>query len=149
MKLISTRTHGVLDLATAATMVALPRLMGWSDMVTRTLTTLGGGALGYSLLTRYEFGLWKVLPMPAHLALDAVSGVTLCASPWLLPDEDPEVISVLVGMGVFELAAAALTETQPRLNEEGIDSLKASGRWAQTDAGYADELRRSSTSAML
>ena len=44
---------------------------------------------------------------------------------------------------------AALTETQPRGNDEGIHALKASGRWAQTDAGYPDELRRSSTSAML
>jgi uncharacterized membrane protein len=38
MKLLSTRTHGVLDLLTAGTMAALPRIMGYGDRVTRTMT---------------------------------------------------------------------------------------------------------------
>lgn len=37
----------------------------------------------YSLLTNYELGLVKMLPIPLHLALDAASGVLLASSPWL------------------------------------------------------------------
>jgi len=35
-------------------------------------------------MTDYELGAVRLLPMPVHLALDAVSGVLLVSSPWLL-----------------------------------------------------------------
>ena len=44
----------------------------------------GTGAIAYSLLTDYELGLMRLLHMPAHLALDAMSGALLVSSPWLL-----------------------------------------------------------------
>lgn len=113
-KLISTRTHGVLDYLTAGALFALPRALGWSDRVTGLLTGAAVGTVGYSLLTRYELGVVKVLPMRAHLVLDALSGAALCAAPLLLPDEDDEVKQALVGLGLFELAASALTRPEPR-----------------------------------
>jgi len=108
-KLISTRTHGVIDYLAAGALIALPRAMGWSERVTTLLTGAGLGAVGYSLLTRYELGAAKVLPMRAHLALDALSGATLCAAPLVLEDEPSEVKAALVGLGLFELAAALTT----------------------------------------
>lgn len=148
-KLISTRTHGVLDLVTAATLVTLPRALGWGDRVTSMLTALGVGTLGYSLLTNYEFGLRKILPMRVHLALDAASGASLCAAPWIFPDEAPEVIATLVGLGLFEIAAAMLTEPEPGGLTEGVRRLMGNGQPAPTSAGYGEGLRRSSTSSML
>ncbi len=112
-KPISTRTHGLLDYLTAGTLLTLPRMLGWSERATNLLTGAAVGTIGYSLLTRYELGLLKVLPMRAHLALDAMSGAALCASPLFLEDEDPEVKQTLVALGIFELAASALTQTQP------------------------------------
>ncbi len=114
MKLLSTRTHGILDYLTAGTLMAMPRAMGWSENVTRFLTGAAVGTIGYSLLTRYEFGAVKVLPMRAHLALDAFSGVTLAASPLVFPDEEPEVKQALIGLGLFEIAAALTTDPVPR-----------------------------------
>ena len=55
-KPISTKTHGVLDYVTAATFIALPRLMGWSTGLTQGMTLLGVGKLGYALFTRHELG---------------------------------------------------------------------------------------------
>lgn len=85
MRIISTKTHGVLDYLTGATLLAAPRLLGLEDVPSASLTLrlAGGGAAAYSLLTDYEFGAIRLLPMPVHLLLDAASGALLASSPWL------------------------------------------------------------------
>jgi hypothetical protein len=111
-KPVPTKVHGVLDYMTAAFLHTLPRVMGWSDNVTRVLDVAGGGATGYSLFTDYELGLVKALPMKAHLTLDALSGGALIGAALVLDDEDPEVRATLAGIGAWEIAAALLTRTQ-------------------------------------
>jgi len=111
-KPIPTKVHGVLDYMTAAFLHTLPRVMGWSDNVTRVLDVAGGGATGYSLFTDYELGLVKALPMKAHLTLDALSGGALVGTALVMDDEDPEVRATLAGIGVWEIAASLLTRTQ-------------------------------------
>jgi len=118
MKLFSTRTHGMLDYLTAGLLLVLPRAMGWSRQVTGMLTGAALSTLAYSLLTRYELGLWKVLPVKAHLALDAMSGMLFCGAPFLFPDEEPSVKGTLVGLGLFEVMAAVTTETTPSFEEQ-------------------------------
>jgi len=112
MQLFSTRTHGILDFVSAGTLLVLPRMLGWSERVTRLLTNAALGTVGYSLLTRYEFGLFKVLPMKAHLLLDGMSGAMLCAIPLMFADEETTVKAALVGLGLFEITAALTTETR-------------------------------------
>ena len=118
MALFSTKTHGVLDYTTVGTLLVLPRALGWSPMVRTFVTGAALATLGASLLTRYELGLFKLLPMRGHLALDAISGATFAAAPFLFPDEDASVTGTLVGLGVFELVAAFTTDTQPSLGEQ-------------------------------
>lgn len=113
MKLFSTKTHGILDYLTAGTMFTLPRMLGWSENVTRVLDIAALGTLGYSLLTSYELGAAKVLPMKTHLLLDGMSGVVFCGAPALFPNEDASVVRTLVAMGLFEIAASLTTETTP------------------------------------
>lgn len=113
-KPMSTRVHGALDYLTAGALVAAPRLLGWDGRVTRLLTYAGTGAAAYSLLTRYEWGALKVLPMPAHLLLDAGSGALMVAAPFTLVQHEGEAIAAaLIGVGLFELTVAALTQTAP------------------------------------
>lgn len=85
MRMISTKTHGMLDYLTGATLLAAPKALGLDDVPTaaRVLQMAGAGAAAYSLLTDYELGALKLLPMPAHLAMDTASGVLLASSPWL------------------------------------------------------------------
>ena len=113
MKPISTKVHGVLDYLSVGTLAALPRLMGWDPAVRRLLTGAALGTLAYSLITRYELGVLRVLPMKAHLALDGASGLALAASPLLLKDEERSTAGALVGIGLFELGASLLTRTRP------------------------------------
>lgn len=116
MRIISTKTHGVLDYLTAAALLAAPKMLGLEDVppAARALRMAGGGATAYSLLTDYELGLAKVLPMPAHLALDAASGALLASSPWLFGFAQngarywlPHVL-----VGAQEILAAATTKTR-------------------------------------
>ncbi len=72
---VSTKTHGVIDYATAGTLLAAPVLLRGAGARGRlALSVAGGGVLATSLLTDYELGLRRVIPMKAHLALDAATG---------------------------------------------------------------------------
>src|SRR3954463_11496548 len=85
MNLIPTRVHGFLDYTVGLLLIVAPWLLGFSHhgIATWLPVILGAGAIGYSLFTCYELGLVKAIPMPAHLTLDAMSGLLLAASPWI------------------------------------------------------------------
>jgi hypothetical protein len=149
MKRMSTRTHGVLDLLTAGTLVALPRMLGWGERVTNTLTGVALGSLGYSLLTNYEFGLIRILPMRAHLAIDALSGAALCASPAMFPEEDRSTHAALVALGLFEIGAGMMTQPEP-YSAESYQMARSLGRdHGRLGDDFAAGVRRSATSASL
>jgi hypothetical protein len=114
MRFISTRTHGVLDYATGVLLIAAPWLFGFSDAGLAAWIPIGVGIalLAASLMTDYELGAVRAIPMPAHLAMDGLEGVLLIASPWLFGFADriwwPHVV-----VGLLELGAAMMTERTP------------------------------------
>ena len=85
LRVIPTSVHGMIDYAAGGTLYATPALLGLSDAPAsaRTLRLASGGAIASSLLTDYELGVVKLVPMPVHLTLDVVSGTLIAASPWL------------------------------------------------------------------
>lgn len=114
MRIIPTKVHGVLDYLSVAALLGLPRILGWDERVTNLLTGTALATLVYSLLTRYEVGVAGVVPMKAHLALDGLGGAGLCASALVLRDqEEAGVVGALYGLGIFELSAAMMTQTEP------------------------------------
>lgn len=121
---ISTYVHGILDYITGPALLILPRALGWDEKMTNLLSGAGVFILGYSMLTRYELGLFKVLPMKGHLTLDAISGTALAMSPFLLFDEqerDSVKTSTLIGLGLYEIAAALMTQTESPVEETEIE----------------------------
>jgi hypothetical protein len=85
VRVIPTEVHGALDYLASAANLAFPRLLGlgdepWAVLVPR-IDGLAGA--GYGLLTDYELGSLRIVPMPLHLALDAAKGLFMAASPWL------------------------------------------------------------------
>src|SRR5918993_2760717 len=111
MQKMPTHVHGVVDYVVGATLAILPRALGWSGAPARLLEGAGVGAIAYSLLTNYELGVVRVLPMKAHLALDALSGGMLIGAAAMLDDEDDDVRATLAGIGLFEIAAALTSQT--------------------------------------
>jgi len=142
-KPISTRMHGVLDYMTAGFLFALPRAMGWSKTVTRLMDMAGMSATAYSLMTRYELGLVRVLPMKAHLAMDAMSGAAFFGASAMLDDEDPEVRACLASIGVWEIAAALMTRSESPVRgtlPKGVrQGMEQAGRTAKSAARKVSE----------
>lgn len=112
-KLFSTKTHGLLDYATVALLLVLPRAFGWSPGLTRFVQGMGVATALYSLVTGYERGLIKLLPIPAHFALDVLSGISFCGAAAALTDEPIAVRATLAAIGAFEVFAGLSTEPHP------------------------------------
>jgi hypothetical protein len=49
----------------------------------RVPVILGMGVIAYSLVTDYELGIARLIPMSVQLGLDLLSGILLAMSPWL------------------------------------------------------------------
>jgi hypothetical protein len=108
---ISTKTHGIIDYVVAALLIAAPFILGvadggapqWVPML------LGVSIIVYSLLTRYELSIGKLIPMPIHLGFDAFGGILLIGSPWAF--EFAEVGSwPYVVAGVAEIGVVAMSQ---------------------------------------
>ncbi len=113
---ISTRTHAVGDYAGGALMILAARLPFVRDRRAAALLRLAGaGTLVASAATDYELGIWRKLPMPVHLKLDAGSGALMAGSALLLRRSGARAGSwlphALIGAG--EIAVAAMTERTP------------------------------------
>ena len=114
MRVIPTQAHAVLDYVTGGALIAAPRLLGLKGSAAgRVLSLAGSSATASSMLTDYELGLVKVIPMRAHLALDAASGALVAASPWLFgfAREGTRHWLPHVVVGATEILAAATTKT--------------------------------------
>jgi hypothetical protein len=116
--MIPTRIHGFLDYAMGVLLIAAPWLFGFAQGGAETWVpvVLGAGAILYSLFTRYELGVYRVIPMTVHLMLDFGSGVLLAASPWLFGFAD-YVVWPHVIFGLLEIGAAAMTQHTPHISE--------------------------------
>jgi hypothetical protein len=119
--MVPTSVHGVLDYLTGSALLAAPELLRLKDVPSSALAfhLAGGGAAAYSLLTDYELGVKKIVPMPVHLMLDATSGALLAASPWVFGSAKNGTRYWLphVFVGLFEILAAGTTKTRPSYYE--------------------------------
>ena len=117
MKIISTKTHGILDYLMGVLLIASPWIFGfatggaeqWIPII------LGAGALVYSMMTNYELGVFRTLSMKTHLNLDLMAGLLLAVSPWLFGFSDRVIAPHLI-LGILEIGAALMTRTTPSIN---------------------------------
>jgi len=112
MKPISTRTHGIIDYAYGGALIVLPFLMRWDRRAARLSLGAGLATLGVSLVTNYECGLVRLLPMRAHLAMDAAETSMLMGAPRVLGSVDNGAGWVLATLGALGAAIGAMTQTQ-------------------------------------
>lgn len=114
--MIDTKTHGYIDYIMGIFLIASPSLFNLNiNGIESTIFYIAGVAvIFYSLLTNYELGLIKIIPMSGHLILDILSGILLVASPWIF-DFAGIVYAPHLILGILEIVAALLTSSKPRI----------------------------------
>ena len=121
MKILSTKTHGMMDYVMGILLIASPWIFGfatggaeqWIPII------LGASALVYSMLTDYEYGVSKTISMKTHLNIDLLSGIFLAASPWIFGFSDRVVAPHLI-LGLLEIGAALMTKTTPSTSYKNV-----------------------------
>ncbi|WP_460676810.1 hypothetical protein [Hymenobacter coalescens] len=121
---ISRQAHGLADLTYIPTVAAAPQLFGFEEEKTAATVcyALSGMALVSALLTRAEWGAFKVMPFKAHVALDFVNSTTALAAPWLFGfARNERARNAFLGMGIVGLTAGLLTrpEEMPKYQTQG------------------------------
>ena len=118
IRFIPTRLHAVLDYATGASLLALPTVLRLDTSTASARATRGWGVIATvsGLVTKHELGVWRVLPMRAHLAADAAGGALLAAIPLVTGETRSETRNWLppVVAGAMEILLALTTETDSR-----------------------------------
>jgi SPW repeat-containing protein len=114
MRFIPTRLHGIIDYLWGLSLLASPWVLGYADVpAARWLAVVfGAGAILYSMITVYELGLLRILPMRLHLIVDGVGGAFLAASPFLFGFAD-RVFWPHLAFGLFSVVASLITRTEP------------------------------------
>lgn len=76
---------------------------------------LGAVLIVYSLLTRYEWGLIKVVPMTYHLMIDFAAAVFLAASPFIFGFINEEANAWLphIAVGIAVIIVVLVSKTRP------------------------------------
>jgi hypothetical protein len=123
---IPTKVHGALDYIVGLALIFAPMIFGFMDVGGPAVIipmVLGVGLIVYSLFTKYEWGLVKVLGMPYHLIFDVVASIFLATSPFIFGFYTQAlnvwVPHVVVGIAVilvviFSKPQPAVTELQNR-----------------------------------
>ncbi len=117
--MISLKTHNVADYVIGVVLVVCPFLFNFAHVsAAANLFMIGGTALiVYSLVTNYHYSIAKVVPLGAHMALDALLGVLFILAPALFGYRDlltggQYALHVVMGLGAVGLVALTRTRTE-------------------------------------
>lgn len=120
MKMIPRFYHAVADYLCGVLLLLAPNLLGFADVggaavwVPRIVGLL---ILGQAMVTDYELGLMKLMPIAMHLMNDHVVGAFLLAAPWLFRFSAlrvPTLTLTVVGLLVLGLTAMTQPAGRPR-----------------------------------
>jgi hypothetical protein len=117
MRFVPTKVHGAVDYATGPVLTLAPEIFRMKDGRSASLPprVAGVGATALSALSNHELAVKRVLPMRAHLALDALAGTAVAAAPWIggsaKKGKRHWIPHALVG--AQEIALALTTKTEP------------------------------------
>ena len=112
-KLISRRQHAFTDYSYVPLVAAAPDLVGFKEekAATTLCYVLSTTVLVSSLFTRAEWGVIRVMPYKAHLAIDTLGGLTAFTAPWLFGfAKNRKARTTFLVMGVFGLLAGLLSK---------------------------------------
>jgi hypothetical protein len=117
MRFLSTKVHGAIDYIVGLALILAPMIFGFQNIGGAAVYVpiiLGASLIIYGLLTRYEWGVFKLISMYYHMVLDVVVAVLLILSPFLFGfiNETPNawLPHVLVGIAFVVIVLFSKTE---------------------------------------
>ena len=121
MKIIDSKTHGVLDYLTAVLFIASPWIFDFHDIEAAMWTPVVIGILVIlmSFMTNYELGIFPAIPFTVHLTVDLLAGLFLMASPWIFGFAEA-VMWPHIAFGITAVAVSLMTRhdvQDPQLRE--------------------------------
>ena len=119
MKIIPTFVHGLTDYLGGVLLLILPNLFGFADLGGAAVWVpriIGAATLLQAIMTNYELGALKTLPMRMHLMNDYVAGIVLAASPWIFGFADTRTNAWMphLILGAMIFLTSVMTERFPR-----------------------------------
>ncbi len=122
MRFIPTRIHAIVDYVTGILLIAAPFIFRFADggAAQWVPMLLGTAIIIMSLMTDYELSMSRMIPVPAHLMVDAAGGLLLLGSPWIFGFADRVWVPHVV-FGVLEAGLALATQTSAESGEAATD----------------------------
>ncbi len=114
MRVIPTRTHGVIDYVVGVVLILAPYLLGFADGAGAqyVFQIIGVATIAVASITDYELGLSRLVPMGAHLNGDLGAGGLLIVAPWAFGFADLVYWPYLI-FGALAIGVALTTRTVP------------------------------------
>ncbi len=118
IRFLPTKIHGILDYIVGVALILAPNIFQFSSTGGPAVwvpRVLGVGLIAYSLVTRYEWGVLKVVSMSYHLMIDAAAAILLAASPFIFgfSNQSANVWLPHVVVGITVLLVVLVSKTQP------------------------------------
>ena len=118
VRFLPTKVHGVLDYVVGIALILAPNIFQFSSMGGTAVwipRVLGVVLIVYSLVTNYEWGVFKLVAMPYHLVIDFLAALFLAASPFIFGffRDSPNVWLPHLVVGIAVLLVVIVTQTQP------------------------------------
>jgi hypothetical protein len=112
MQFISTKYHAIIDYLMGAALISIPFLFyTWDNSIAMQILAIAGGSvILYSLATRYEYSLFKMISMKFHLTLDIFVGLMLIISPWMFGFAG-DVFMPHITFGILQIVIVAFSST--------------------------------------
>jgi uncharacterized membrane protein YoaK (UPF0700 family) len=118
VRFLSTKIHGAFDYLVGLALILAPNIFHFADVGGAAVLVprvLGVGLIVYSLMTRYEWGLYKLISTPYHLMVDLVAALFLALAPFLFgfSNKAPNAWLPHVVVGVAIVVVVLVSKTQP------------------------------------
>src|SRR5919199_5582286 len=118
IRFLPTKVHGALDYLVAVALLLAPNIFQFAGMGGPAVwipRALGVVLIVYSVLTNYEWGIFKVFAMPYHLVIDFLAALFLAASPFLFGfyREPANVWLPHLVVGIAVVLVVLVSQTEP------------------------------------
>jgi hypothetical protein len=126
VRFLPTQVHGTLDYLVGLALIVAPNIFQFADIGKAAVfvpRVLGVGLIVFSLMTRYEWGVYKPTSLPYHLMVDLVAALFLALSPFLFGFSNKALNAwlphVVVGNAVVVVVLVSRTQPDKAMTTRG------------------------------